>query len=118
MGWLFLNPHPLSPKQYLDAQFTYQPDPDRGRTQSLQVVKSTLRGTTYYAACELIDTGKAARTIGDVAHLALEARTLRVHRLRRHHLVDLQRLQQRHQLVELAEQSQRGRFDAAHGRAR
>ncbi len=71
MGWLFLNPHPLSPKQYLDAQFTYQPDPDRGRTQSLQVVKSTLRGTTYYAACELIDTGKAARTIAVICNVKI-----------------------------------------------
>lgn len=71
MGWLFLNPHPLTPKQYLDAQFSYDPNHDRGRSQSLRILKSALRGTTYYAACELKDADKPAAVTAVICNVKI-----------------------------------------------
>jgi len=55
MGWLFMSaagmlPH-KTPKEYLDDRCTYLPDPERGRDKGLEVLKSTVRSNTYYAAC-------------------------------------------------------------------
>lgn len=57
MGWLFMSaggmlPH-KTPKEYLDAQCTYAPDPERGRKTGLEVLKSTVRSNVYYAACRI-----------------------------------------------------------------
>ena len=46
MGWLSMTasgmaPH-ATPKAYLDAQFTFPPDPDKGRTTGLRVLKSSI----------------------------------------------------------------------------
>ena len=54
MGWLYLshmNGHD-TPKAYLDAQFTYAPDPASGRDRGLRILASSAQLTTYYAAAE------------------------------------------------------------------
>lgn len=56
MGWLSMTlggmaPH-ATPKVYLDDQFTYAPDPEKGRTRGLCVLRSTVRSGAYYAACQ------------------------------------------------------------------
>jgi hypothetical protein len=56
MGWLSMTasgmaPH-ATPKAYLDAQFTFPPDPDKGRTTGLRVLKSSVRSGAWYAACQ------------------------------------------------------------------
>lgn len=63
MGWLFMSsgglaPH-RSPKAYLDAQLTYEPDSGTGRKGS-RVVRSLCSGTrVYYAACQRYDANGA-----------------------------------------------------------
>ncbi|NIJ09313.1 hypothetical protein FHS31_002945 [Sphingomonas vulcanisoli] len=53
MGWLFMRDlgRFATPRAYLDDQFTYVRDDHR-----LTVLASSMVGTTYYAACERIDT--------------------------------------------------------------
>ena len=56
MGWLYLaavhmNGHDTT-KAYLDAQFTYAPDPASGRDHGLRILASSAQLTTYYAAAE------------------------------------------------------------------
>ena len=56
MGWLSMTasgmaPH-ATPKAYLDAQFTFPPDLDKGRTTGLRVLKSSVRSGAWYAACQ------------------------------------------------------------------
>lgn len=67
MGWLFMSRWHMggfaSPKAYLDNQFTYAPDPDRGRTTGLRLLKSVWSGRLYHAAAEPFDT---SGTAGDV----------------------------------------------------
>lgn len=59
MGWLFMSRGGMSPfatpKAYLDNQYTYPPDPDKGRETGLRVLKSTVRCGAYYAACQSYD---------------------------------------------------------------
>ncbi len=55
MGWMFLDPAPLTPKAYLDNQLTYEPDPERGRTNGLRVLQSAMVSHVYYAACQSYD---------------------------------------------------------------
>ena len=52
MGWMFLNPAPLTPKAYLDTQLTYAPDPEKGRDRGLSVLGSAMVSHVYYAACQ------------------------------------------------------------------
>jgi hypothetical protein len=56
MGWLYLSAAHMSghntPKAYLDAQFTYPPDPYNGRDHGLRILASSAQLTTYYAAAE------------------------------------------------------------------
>ena len=44
MGWLYLSAAHMNghdtPKAYLDAQFTYAPDPDNGRDHGLRILAS------------------------------------------------------------------------------
>lgn len=55
MGWMFLNPAPLTPKAYLDDQYTYAPDPGKGRHRGLSVLASAMVSHVYYAACQSHD---------------------------------------------------------------
>jgi hypothetical protein len=56
MGWLFMTRGGMvpfaTPKAYLDNQCTYPPDPEKGRASGLRVLKSSVRSTAYYAACQ------------------------------------------------------------------
>lgn len=56
MGWLYLSEVHMNgidtPKAYLDAQFTYAPDPASGRDHGLRILASSAQLTTYYAAAE------------------------------------------------------------------
>ncbi len=62
MGWMFLNPAPLTPKAYLDAQLTYAPDPEKGRGAGLCVLASAMVSHVYYAACQSYGTGGPGET--------------------------------------------------------
>lgn len=62
MGWMFLNPAPLTPKAYLDDQLTYPPDPEKGRTNGLRVLQSAMVDHVYYAACQSYDADATGRT--------------------------------------------------------
>ena len=59
MGWLFMSRGGMAPfatpKTYLDNQCTYSPDPAKGRETGLRVLKSTVRSSAYYAACQSYD---------------------------------------------------------------
>ncbi len=59
MGWLFMTRGGMAPfaapKAYLDNQCTYPPDPGKGRASGLRVLKSTVRSSAYYAACQSYD---------------------------------------------------------------
>jgi hypothetical protein len=56
MGWLFMSLDGMggfrTPKTYLDNQLTYAPDPEKGRSTGLRVLKSVWQGSVYYAAPE------------------------------------------------------------------
>ena len=60
MGWLFMSRWHMggfaTPKAYLDDQFTYAPDPQRGREQGLRILKSAWSGRRYHAAAQAYDT--------------------------------------------------------------
>ena len=54
MGWLYMRDlgRFATPRAYLDDQFTYVRDDHR-----LTVLASSMVGTTYYAACERVESG-------------------------------------------------------------
>jgi hypothetical protein len=56
MGWLYMTEGHMdghkTPKAYLDAQFTYAPDPEKQRDHGLRILASSAQLTTYYAAAE------------------------------------------------------------------
>ena len=56
MGWLFMRDLGgyATPRSYLDNQFTYARDDHR-----LTVLASSMVGSTYYAACERIESSGA-----------------------------------------------------------
>lgn len=66
MGWLFMSRGGMAPfttpKAYLDNQCTYPPDPAKGRETGLRVLKSTVRFSAYYGACQSYDADGARET--------------------------------------------------------
>ena len=56
MGWLFMSLDGMggfrTPKTYLDNQCNSVPNPEKGRTTGLRVLKSVWQGSVYYAATE------------------------------------------------------------------
>lgn len=66
MGWLFMSRDGMAPfatpQAYLDNQCTFPPDPDKGRTTGLRVLKSTARSGAYYAACQSYDANGPRET--------------------------------------------------------
>jgi hypothetical protein len=56
MGWLFMNRSAMgehnTPKRYLDNQFTFPPDTDRGRKYGMRVIKSAHTSAGYFAAVQ------------------------------------------------------------------
>lgn len=63
MGWLSMTRDHMGgharPKDYLDAQFSFAPDPARDRPVGLRILKSTIIGSVYYAAAERYDASGA-----------------------------------------------------------
>lgn len=59
MGWLSMTVAGMGghkrPKAYLDAQFTFGPDPAKERPTGLRVLRSSMVGQVYYAAVENYD---------------------------------------------------------------
>lgn len=56
MGWLTMTAAGMGehkrPKAYLDAQFTFAPDPAKDRLAGLRVLRSAMVGQVYYAAVQ------------------------------------------------------------------
>lgn len=63
MGWLFMRDMGgyATPRSYLDNQFTYARDDHR-----LMVLASSMVGSTYYAACERIESSGARAVLAVV----------------------------------------------------
>jgi hypothetical protein len=63
MGWLSMTRDQMGgharPKDYLDAQFSFAPEPAKDRPIGLRILNSTIVGSVYYAAAQRYDTSGA-----------------------------------------------------------
>ena len=76
MGWLYMSDMGVhdTPKAYLDAQFTYAPNPAGGRDHGLRILASSAQLTTYYAAAERYTGAGSAEIFAIVCHTRFNRR--------------------------------------------